>query len=117
MATTFASCPGDGVYYQPAGQVYLLERGRSRVVRMEATYRLYNDEVTAGWNYPRLEKTYRSTSFPDDGRSFAGRLPTNGAHRWTDVFATSTRRLDVKAKWVRRWRRDWTYQYTLTYCR
>ncbi len=114
---TSGGCRSDGTYYDVGGRVYLTEYGKSGVVRFEAKYRLYRTEVSAGWNYPRLEKTYSSLTFPNDHRTFGQALPSNGFHTWTQIFATTGYRLDAKMRWERRWRRDWTYQAPIVYCR
>lgn len=115
-ATWGGSCPGDGVYYTPQGQVYMREYGRSGVVRLKAKFRLYRTNVGAGWNFPRLEKTYATGSFANDSLSYGGYIPSNGNHVWTDVYGTNTYRLNVKMTWDRSWRRDWTYQADIAYC-
>jgi hypothetical protein len=110
------SCAGDDLYFTPRGQVYMREAGKSGVVRFKAKFRLYRTNVGAGWNFPRLEKTYATNPFPNDALNYGGYLPSNGDHVWTEVYATNSYRLNVKMTWDRSWRRDWTYQADIAYC-
>jgi hypothetical protein len=114
----YGACPSTdgGLYFNPRGRVYMYEYGSSGVIRFEAKYRLYRTEVTAGWNPARLTRTYSSSYFTNDATSYGILLPHDGIHQWTQVFGTSTYRLDVKAKWDRGWRRDWTATRTLAFC-
>lgn len=111
-------CPADSPYVNPWGRVWMKELGKSGVTRFKAKFRLYRTNVSSyGWNYPRLEKTYYSGSFPNNNLSYGGWVPYNGNHQWTYVNGTNSYRMDAKVSWMRPWRRDYTYQYTITYCR
>lgn len=109
-------CRSDGAYLQIGAQVRLWEHGKSGVTRLRAKFRLYNADVSPGWNYPRLERTYSSVSFRNDHRTLGSYLPLGFVHRWDNVFATRRYRLDVKATWERPWRPDWNHQWPVLYC-
>lgn len=108
-------CGAGLTHINPTGSVRLYEFGKSGVTGFEAKYRLYNDE-TIGWNWNPLDKTYRSSSIPDDYQSYSVRLPGTGVHQFSQVRAVSPHRLDVRLKWERAWRRDWVWQWTILRC-
>lgn len=115
-ATWGGSCTGDEQFYNPSGWVYMKENGKSGVVQFRAHYRVYRTEVSAGWNRPKLEWTFRTARFPNDATTYADYVP-RGGFGWTEVHATSTYRLNVKMTWDRGWRRDWNYTADVAYCR
>lgn len=115
-ASVKGGCTFDGVYYSPYGQVYMKELGKSGVTLFRAKYRLYLTNVTAGWNFPRLEKTYRSPTFPNDNRNFYAYVPDGVFHRWTEVYGTNSYRLNAKLTYERPWRPDWNYSVDIARC-
>ena len=111
----YGDCRNDGAYYNPRGRVYMVEYGKHHVTRFKAKFKLYRSDET-GIHLPKLEKSYRTASFPNDAQSYGGYLPSNTDHAWTDVYGTNTYQLDVKMTWERPWRPDWNKQVYVTSC-
>jgi len=102
----FLSCTdnGDGTYAANLS-AYMKEMGDSKVHALGVVFLVYRLEVSAGWNFSYLRKSYKTGEF-DAGS------PVNYHHTFTHRFGRVEQepmRYNAKLTWARRWRRDYTY--------
>ena len=97
---------GDGTYAVDVS-AYMQEMGDSKVHAFGVVFLVYRLEVSAGWNFSYLRKTYKTGEF-DAGSQ------VNYHYTFTHRFGRVEQepmRYNAKLTWARRWRRD--YRYTI----
>ena len=100
---------GDGTYAVDLS-AYMQEMGDSKVHAFGVVFLVYRLEVSAGWNFSYLRKTYKTGEF-DAGSQ------VNYHYTFTHRFGRVEQepmRYDAKFTWARRWRRDYTATVTIT---
>lgn len=101
----------DGLYFNVYGPVFMRKWFGAGVSGFKANFRLYRTDVTAGFNFPRLEREYGPKRGVNDDKTRGAWLPIDGEHKWTSIFTTGSYRLQIKMSWIRCYRRDFTYTY------
>jgi hypothetical protein len=100
---------GDGTYAADLS-AYMREMGDSKVHAFGVVFLVYRLEVTSGWNFSYLRKSYKTGEFDADS-------PVNYHYTFTHRFGRVEQepmRYDAKLTWARRWRRDYTATVTIT---
>lgn len=95
---------GDGTYAVDLA-AYMQEMGDSKVHAFGVVFLVYRLDVSAGFNFSYLRKSYKSAEF--DGA--AAEYGHTFSHRFGRVEQEGMR-YQAKLTWARRWRRDFTYK-------
>lgn len=96
------------------GGVYMMEIGKTRVTRLQVEYVVYRTNVGSGWNPAYIHNTLKSAEFPNDRRSYWWDGATGSYHVFHNLSAVNSYRLEIKMRWLRPWRPDWTRKLAVT---